>query len=196
MYLIALAHIGDLHAGKEKSSAVLTDRHQPRDGRQQLDLLQPRTFTRHFKIAFVLAFLHHGEFGQSLLLARLDVAFQLQQAALGFFEVQLVLLLIDRRQQLIALDFEFRAAHGVAGAEQFHLILTASDGQIRFGFGHLLIDLVELELLVFNPREHFGVVELDDQVLLFRKSSQRGHSCDLHSSKQVRSVQRRRADRS
>ena len=27
-------------------------------------------------------------------------------------------LLIDRRQQLIALDFEFRAAHGVAGAEK------------------------------------------------------------------------------
>ena len=65
------------------------------------------------------------------------------------------------------------AAHRVAGAQQLDLILVVADGEVGLRLLDLLVDLVEFELLFFDARDHFGIVELDDQILLLRERAER-----------------------
>ena len=119
----------------------------------------------------------------SLFLTRLDVAFELLETALALVEGERVLLGVDGRQQLIAFHFEIGAPHGIAGAQQFHLILIVANGKVSLTLLHLLVDLIELQLLFFEPRDHFGVIEFDDQVFLAGKRAQRRHFGNLNRAK-------------
>ena len=103
--------------------------------------------------------------------------------------------LIDLGQQLVALHFEFGAADPVAGAQQFHLVLIVADGQIGLRLLDLLVDLIEFELLFLDARQHFGIVELDDQILLAREGAERRKLRHLHRTEQVRARSGVRTDR-
>ena len=122
----------------------------------------------------------------SLFLARLNVAFQLHQTAFAFVQCEHILLRVNGRQQLIALHFEIGAAHRIARAQQLHLILIIANGKVSLALLHLLVDLIELQLLLFQARDYFRVIEFNDQVFLPGKRAQGRHFGHLHGAKQIR----------
>ncbi len=192
--LVAFADVRHLRAGEHEARTILTHRDQSADRREQFHLHQARTFASHFEVALVTLLAQHREFRLRLFLPALDVALELFQPAAGFFERQLVLLRVDRRDQLIALDFEFRAADAIARLQQFHLVLIVADRQIRLRLLDLFVDLVEFELLFFDARLHFRIVELAREILLTRERAKGREASHLHSAEQVRGRQRRRTD--
>ena len=177
LHLIAFANVGHLHAGEEacpagsgewppgRSSATATSPARGAAAREPSPCCALLRFSLSTAISACACSCRD--------LMSLSSCFSRR---LRFFEVQIVLSLIDLRKQFVALHFQFGAAHRVPRSQQFDLVLVVADGQVGLRLLDLLVDLIQFELLLFEARLHFGIVELDDQVLLFRERAQRGQS--------------------
>ena len=143
---------------------VLQDRDQTGQRREHARLSDPALVAVHVQLRLLQLLAQDGQFRFPLLQAILDVLFQLLLAALGLLERELVLAGVDRRQQLVALDLEFRAPHLEVRLDDFHLVLALADLQLGFGLDQILLDLLHREQAVLERGHALGVVELEDQV--------------------------------
>ena len=135
--------LGDRHAGRhlvpfanfgkglaESASAagsVLQDGDQARQRGKHARLSNPPLVAIHVQLGLFQLLAQHSQFRFPLLQSILDVLFQLLLAALSFLEREFVLAGVDRREQLVALDLEFRTPNLEVRLDDFHLVLTLAN---------------------------------------------------------------------
>ena len=208
-HLRQVEQLGDRHAGRhlvpfadfreglaESAPApgtVLQDGDQSGQRREHAGLGDPALVAVHVQLRLLQLLAQHGQFRFPLLQAVLDVLFQLLLAALGLLEREFVLAGVDRRQQLVALDLEFRSPHLEVRLDDFHLVLALADFQLGFGLDQVLFDLLDREQAVLERGHALGVVEFEDQVAAVSQGSGRRQLRDLRLRADVRRRERERA---
>ena len=133
-----------IHKESARGIAVAVNDHQPIDRRRDPHVLDVQLRVIHRQMRLVMFFLADRQRRIIRSAVRLDVLFQLRQSALGFFEREKVFLRVDRADQFILADLEFRFAHRVLCFQQCRLVFRRLHRGICLGFDDLLIGLLQV----------------------------------------------------
>ena len=178
--LVPFADLGQrLPEAAAPARAVLEDRHQPRERREHARLRDPALVAIHVQLCLVQLLAQHRQFGLALLEPVLDVRLELLLAPPGFLEGEFVLARVNIRQQLVALDLQFRSPHLEIRLDDLDFVLALADLQFGFGLLEVLLNLLHRQQAVFQRCHALGVVQFEDQVATGGEGAHRRQLRDL-----------------